>query len=201
MDLENVFRWTGVVLTLFAFSISIYYRSRAARRGRESGDQIDETQEGRIFVVVRKLGGLVLWVSALLYLINPAWMAWAQLDLPAWLRWIGAGIMLVCLPLVYWLFSSLGNNVTTTVVTRKEHQLVTTGPYRYVRHPLYSVGFMLYMALGLLAANWFILLVALLAFALISRRTPLEEQRLIERFGDEYRTYMQRTGRYFPRLG
>ena len=58
--------------------------------------------------------------------------------------------------LMYWVFSSLGDNVTPTVVTRSQLKLVTTGPYRWVRHPLYSVGFLSYVAFAVLAANWFV---------------------------------------------
>jgi protein-S-isoprenylcysteine O-methyltransferase Ste14 len=108
--------------------------------------------------------------------------------------------MVICLPLVYWLFSSLGKNVTHTVAIRKEHTLVKSGPYRWVRHPLYSVGLALFLGLSLLAANWFIALVIIISFSLLTLRTGIEEARLIERFGDEYREYMRVTGRYFPRL-
>jgi protein-S-isoprenylcysteine O-methyltransferase Ste14 len=103
-------------------------------------------------------------------------------------------------PLFYWLFSSLGNNITPTVAIRKDHDLVTSGPYRWVRHPLYSVGFLAFGAFSLLAANWFIFALLILAFIVLMQRTPIEERRLIEHFGDAYREYMQRTGRYLPRL-
>jgi len=108
--------------------------------------------------------------------------------------------MALCVPLIYWLFSSLGKNVTSTVAIRKDHALVTHGPYRWVRHPLYSVGFVAFTGFSLLAANWFILATLLLAFGVLMQRTPIEERRLIERFGDDYLEYMQRTGRYLPRL-
>ena len=108
--------------------------------------------------------------------------------------------MLACLPLIYWLFSSLGKNVTPTVAIRKEHSLVTYGPYRWVRHPLYSVGLVLFLGLSLLAANWFIALAVLCGSPILALRTRIEEARLIEKFGDDYRQYMKTTGRYFPRL-
>ncbi|MGW8251833.1 MAG: methyltransferase family protein, partial [Anaerolineales bacterium] len=78
---------------------------------------------------------------------------------------------------------------------------VTYGPYRWVRHPLYTVGFMMFIGLSLLAANWFIALMLVLGFVPLAMRTPIEEAHLVERFGDEYRRYMRRTGRYLPRFG
>lgn len=196
MDMERVFQITAVVLLLSGFSVSIYYR----RKANQTEDEIDVKEEGSLILNLRRILGLLLWLSAFAYLINPAWMAWSQLPLPYWLRWVGAGIMLVCVPLIYWVFSSLGKNVTPTVVTRQEHTLVTHGPYRWVRHPLYTVAFLLFVGLSLLAANWFIALVLVLGIIPISMRTPLEEDRLVERFGDEYRAYMQHTGRYLPRF-
>jgi protein-S-isoprenylcysteine O-methyltransferase Ste14 len=174
----------------------MYYR----RKANQTGEQIDVQQEGSLVLTLRRLFGSLLWLSALAYLINPRWMAWSSVPLPDWLRWTGAGIMLICVPLVYWVFSSLGKNVTPTVVTRQEHSLVTHGPYRWVRHPLYSVGFLMFVGLSLLAANWFIALTLVLGYIPLAMRTPIEEARLVERFGDQYREYMQRTGRFLPRL-
>jgi protein-S-isoprenylcysteine O-methyltransferase Ste14 len=127
-------------------------------------------------------------------------MTWSQVELPGWLRWAGGILMLGCVPLIYWLFSSLGKNVTQTVAIRKEHSLVRSGPYRWIRHPLYSVGTLLFVSFSLLAANWFIALVIAAGFKILSHRTSIEEARLVEKFGDDYRRYMQTTGRYLPKF-
>jgi protein-S-isoprenylcysteine O-methyltransferase Ste14 len=197
MNDENIYRYFALVVFILTVSISIFYRRRAAR----SGDRISAAQEeGRLLSFVRSLFGLALWGGALAYLIQPGWMAWGQVELPAWLRWAGGFLMLVCVPLVYWVFSSLGKNVTQTVAIRKEHSLVRNGPYRWVRHPLYSVGLFFFLSFSLLSANWFIILVIVAAFKILSLRTNIEEARLIEKFGDDYRQYMQSTGRYLPKF-
>jgi acetamidase/formamidase len=100
---------------------------------------------------------------------------------------------------VYWTFSNLGPNLTDTVVTRRVHTLVTLGPYRWVRHPFYGSVTLLIVALALLAANWFFLLMGSAAVALLVIRTRREEELLVARFGDSYRGYMARTGRFLPR--
>jgi protein-S-isoprenylcysteine O-methyltransferase Ste14 len=148
-----------------------------------------------------KIGGLLLWLSPLVYLINPAWMAWSKIGLPEWVRWLGVGLGVLCTFGIYWLFSSIGSNITPTSATRRKHQLVTSGPYRWVRHPLYTVGTSMFIALGLMADNWFIIALGILAFIAMARRTPKEEANLMEKFGDEYRDYMKRTGRFLPKLG
>jgi protein-S-isoprenylcysteine O-methyltransferase Ste14 len=120
--------------------------------------------------------------------------------LPEWVRWVGVGLALISLPLGYWVLVSLGNNISPTQGTRHGHQLVTHGPYRFVRHPLYSVGLLAYTALALMTAMWWVLVGLLPGLVFILLRTPREEARLIETFGDAYRAYARRTGRFLPKL-
>jgi protein-S-isoprenylcysteine O-methyltransferase Ste14 len=148
-----------------------------------------------------KLGGLVLWLSPIVYMLNPAWMAWSKMDLLEWVRWLGVGLGLTCTALIYWLFSSIGSGITPTSATRKQHTLVTSGPYRWVRHPLYTLGSVAFISLGMVADSWFIILMSVLAFIAMAIRTSKEEANLIEKFGDEYREYMKRTGRFLPKIG
>jgi protein-S-isoprenylcysteine O-methyltransferase Ste14 len=103
--------------------------------------------------------------------------------------------------LAYWVFTNLGNNVSPTVRTRRNAALVTSGPYRWVRHPLYMMGLIAYLGFALLSENWFIALMAVVGFFLLIIRTSSEEDRLVQKFGDEYRQYMNRTGRFLPKLG
>jgi protein-S-isoprenylcysteine O-methyltransferase Ste14 len=56
------------------------------------------------------------------------------------------------------------------------------------------------IAIAVAAANWFILTMGILTFIPLALRTPLEEQRLLETFGEEYQAYMQTTNRYFPKI-
>jgi protein-S-isoprenylcysteine O-methyltransferase Ste14 len=195
---ENIFRIAAALILFIGVGISSYFRRKA---DRDSGEKISRNVDGTVFMNMIKIGGLLLWLSPLVYLINPAWMAWSKIGLPKWVRWLGVAIGILCTLGIYWLFSSIGTGITPTSATRKEHQLVTSGPYRWVRHPLYTVGSSMFIALGLMADNWFIIALAVLAFIAMARRTPKEEANLIEKFGDEYRDYMKRTGRYLPKLG
>jgi protein-S-isoprenylcysteine O-methyltransferase Ste14 len=87
------------------------------------------------------------------------------------------------------------------VLTKERHELVTAGPYRWIRHPLYAVGILLFASIGLIAANWFILgLAALAALFIRFLVIPIEEHELSQKFGDHYGQYIARTGRLFPRV-
>ena len=195
---DTIFRTLAIAIILVGVSISMYYRSRAERAGRE---KIYLKEEGLAIAIGLRLTGLSLWLGVFAYMINPAWMAWARIDLPEWLRWVGVGMGALGDLLAYWVFSHLGNNVTPTVVTRSTATLVTSGPYRWVRHPLYLMGLIGYVGFGLLAENWFIALATVVTFGVMQFRIPKEEARLVEKFGMAYREYMQRTGRFLPRLG
>lgn len=194
---ENIFRIVAAMILFTGIGISSYFRRKA---DRESGETISRKADGTAFTTLIRIGGLVLWLSPLIYLINPAWMAWSKIGLPEWVRWLGVVIGVLCILGIYWLFSSIGSGITPTSATRKEHRLVTSGPYRWVRHPLYTVGSSLFIAFGMMADNWFIAALGLLAFVAMASRTPKEEANLIAKFGDEYREYMRQTGRFFPRL-
>jgi protein-S-isoprenylcysteine O-methyltransferase Ste14 len=194
---ENIFRIVAALILFTGIGISSYFRRKA---DRDSGEQLSRRVDGTLFMRIVQLGGLVLWLSPVVYLVNPAWMTWSKIGLPEGARWLGAGMGILCVLGIYWMFSSIGSGITPTSATRKEHKLVTSGPYRWVRHPLYTFGSSMFIAFGLMADNWFIALLGILAFLAMASRTPKEEANLIEKFGDEYREYMKQTGRYFPKL-
>jgi protein-S-isoprenylcysteine O-methyltransferase Ste14 len=114
------------------------------------------------------------------------------------LRWCGYLLIGIWAVLLVWTFRNLGKNLTDTVVTRKEHSLVTTGPYRYVRHPFYLAFFLAALGGSMVAANWFLLIAGLVPAIFLIARTRIEEEQLVERFGEEYSDYMKITGRFLP---
>ena len=194
---ENIFRVLAAVILFTGIGISSYFRRKA---DRDTGEKISRRVDGSVMMNLIRIGGLMLWLSPLVYLINPVWMAWSKIGLPESVRWLGVGFGILCVLGIYWLFSSIGSGISPTSATRQEHQLVTSGPYRWVRHPLYTVGSSLFIAFGMMSDNWFIALLGVLAFIGMAIRTPKEEANLIEKFGDEYREYMKRTGRFLPKF-
>jgi protein-S-isoprenylcysteine O-methyltransferase Ste14 len=195
--MENIFRILAAVILLTGMSISFYFRIKA---DRETGEKVSRKVDGSPMMYTLMVGGLILWLSPFVYLINPAWMAWSKIGLPDWVRWLGVGLGVIGVCGIYWLFSSIGSGISPTSATRKEHKLVTNGIYKYIRHPLYTFGSSLFLFFGTIADNWFIALLGILAFIAVAIRVPKEEANLIAKFGDEYREYMKRTGRFLPKL-
>jgi protein-S-isoprenylcysteine O-methyltransferase Ste14 len=158
-------------------------------------------REGRwLFIGRTALLGYTMILLAL-YAYNPAWIGVLSIAVPVWLRWVGFGLGLASLGLWTWTQAILGKEWSAQLQVKAEHRLVTGGPYAWVRHPMYTAMFGMGAAFAFLTANWgfFIFAVAMIAGFVL--RAPREEQMLLDAFGEEYRAYQQKTGRFFPRLG
>jgi len=190
-------RWFPLVLLVTALTISGYHRGRA----RIGSETIARRREGGAFMAARALVALPTLLAVIVTAAYPPAMAWATIALPEWARWAGVVLGVLTLPAAHWVLSSLGKNVSETVLTKKDHVLVTRGPYRWIRHPLYTTGIAIFIALGLVQASWLILLLAVIGFVLIQLVViPAEERALTAKFGDRYRDYMTGTGRMLPRF-
>ena len=174
----------------------LYHRIRS----QATHEKLDRRQEGLVILVTLRPIALAGMAGLVAFLVNPRVMTWSSLPLPVSFRWIGVGTGVVAAAMLVWTFHSLGRNITDTVVTRQHHVLVTTGPYRFVRHPFYVASALAFLANALATANWFIALMGGLAMTLLVVRTAIEEEHLVRRFGEDYRWYMRQTGRFFPRL-
>ena len=113
--------------------------------------------------------------------------------------WLGVIAMLASL----WLFQrshkDLGRNWSASLKMREQHQLVTGGVYRYVRHPMYSSFFLLALAQVLLIPNWLAGGAGLIAvLVLYLFRVAREEKMMADQFGDAYQDYCARTARIVP---
>ena len=124
----------------------------------------------------------------------------ADYVMPPVLSWIGVVLILFAL----WLFqrshADLGKNWTATPQLLEGHELVTTGIYSRMRHPMYAAHMVWAAAQTLLIHNWIAgpwMLVFMVPLYLY--RAPIEERFLLEKFGDEYAAYMKRTGRIIPK--
>ena len=180
---------------LILLPVMVFHRVRS----QMTGEPLDRRQEGMLVLLTLRPAGIAHIVGLIAYMINPSRMSWSAMPLPIWLRWTGVAIGAAAGCLLVWTLASLGKNLTDTVVTRKAHTLVTTGPYRWVRHPFYGAVALSMLANSLAAANWFLLATGALFLTMIVIRTRTEEKHLLARFGDAYRAYMDRTGRFLPR--
>lgn len=124
---------------------------------------------------------------------------WMYVSLPFVLRSIGVIVGFAAVTLIVLVHRELGIYFSSTLVIRPEHRLVTTGPYRFVRHPMYSSYLLLFIGAFLVSANWVIGASGTAVIAtLMTVRLTREEALLIDRFGAEYEEYRRNTGMFIP---
>ena len=198
---ESIFRAAFWVLLGSLWAMRVYLRRGVRRPGeRAKVDRKAIEREGHGLFIARTV--LLLFLAALLviYALDASWLRAFAIPLPDWLRWAGFGLGLVGLALWTWTQATLGSEYSPQLQLRQEHRLVTRGPYARIRHPMYMAMFVEGIALALVTASWCFVLFAAAMIAGFIVRAPREEQMMLAAFGNEYRDYMQRTGRFFPKL-
>lgn len=189
--------WNVVFLIGFAAYLGIRHVFAKRTKSQETVlNRIDGLERALLIAVI--VSSLLLPV---LYLFTP-FLAFADYLLPAPVQGFGAAVLGGALWLFWRSHADLGSSWSVSLEIRKEHQLVTEGVYRSIRHPMYAAIWLWCIGQGLILENWMAGWAALICFAgLYVVRTPREEAMMIECFGEAYRGYMLRSGRVLPRIG
>lgn len=140
--------------------------------------------------------GIASIAAASHWLIRPMRLAG---ETPDGVRWIGLLLVIAGLILWYQAVRALGPNWIPGVAVRNQHRLVTHGPYRYVRHPMYSAFLLIGLGMGLAAPAWIIGIYVGLPYLAYLLRIPAEERMLRERFPRQWDQYAEKTGVLFPK--
>ena len=129
------------------------------------------------------------------------WLDFANYTLPAWAGWLGVALMTGAIFIFWRAHVDLGLNWSPTLEIREKHTLITRGIYSVIRHPMYASQILWSLAQILLLQNWIAGFSSLVVFfPFYFMRVPAEEQLMLEQFGDQYRSYMQKVGAVFPKL-
>ncbi len=139
----------------------------------------------------------------LLLLVNlfvVAWFGYAEIGvLTDWAYYLGLSLSILANATYFWGHQSLGRYFSSMVVVYQGHQLVEHGPYRFVRHPMYSSVLLGSIGVGLMAQSWAALGYIVISNAiLVAYRTSVEEKALISELGEQYISYTRRVKRLIP---
>ncbi len=116
-----------------------------------------------------------------------------------WIFYIGEAFILFGIVFRWIIIRSLGKYFTVDVTIKNDHQIKKEGFYKYLRHPSYAFSLLTSLGLGLYLNNWFSLFLAFLPpFFAFLYRIKVEEQALVEKFGDEYLEYRKKTKKLIP---
>ena len=196
MRIDNIFEW----IFLGGFIIGC-----VIRRIYTGGHRRDRAVKKRRSPLDISLIGLatVGFLAPFFYLCTGR-LDFADYDLPPylnWLGWLGAAVFAAALLLLWRAHAELTRNWSAIPQINQDHTLVTTGVYSRIRHPMYAAHLLWALAQALLLHNYIAgpaFLVGFTVFCLV--RIPLEEKMMLDHFGDEYRAYTTRTGRFLPKL-
>lgn len=197
MPAELVYRGLFTLSGIIMLVIRIYYQSKVLHTKEKI-----ELREGWASLAAGAVAALTTIVFGLEYIIYPGVFGFAYTWVyPDWLRWLGAGCLLVGIGLLWLAHHHLGKSFYSLIVAKEKHQFVQSGPYALIRHPIYAAYLLNYLGGGLLASNLVLTFIPLPCFALLVwLRMGKEEAVMIDQFGQTYRDYMDRTGRLVPKI-
>jgi protein-S-isoprenylcysteine O-methyltransferase Ste14 len=196
MENETLFR---ILLPVLVIGFALHRGYYVKFHSKLESDTMKKREEG-IASRIAGLLGILGFVSTIAYVINSNWLAFANLPFPTGLRWTGIIPALVGFALLQWAQVTLANSWSDTPRMMKEQTLITSGPYKFIRHPIYTAFILILGAPLLISANWLIGLCWLGMTTLeVVSRIGFEEALMLEFFGDKYHEYMITTGRLLPK--
>jgi protein-S-isoprenylcysteine O-methyltransferase Ste14 len=178
--------WLGTMWLLWAlYWLVASFGGKAVRR-RES-----------VASRIAHLGPLAL-AACLLVIHLPAPLGSRFLPDSAMATWLGAGLTAAGLGFATWARVHIAGNWSGTVTLKENHELVRSGPYRWVRHPIYSGLLLAFAGSGLATGEWRGVLAWLIVLLALWRKSRLEERWLAEQFGPEYARYRREVAALVP---
>ncbi len=190
--------WFGNAAILINIGSTIAIRIPHARQSRNM--PVAQSKRGPLETALLGLMWISMVVLPLVAIFTPL-LSFSnyELQLPAFL--LGVGCLVAGLYLFYRSHADLGKYWSISLEIRESHQLITSGVYGSVRHPMYSAIFLQAIAQMLLLPNWIAGPACFVAFlVMFALRVGVEERMMLEKFGDSYVSYMSRTKRLIPGL-
>lgn len=195
MDINELTYKIMLVLLVLAMNlIRAYYQRRYRTTHTQTVLERATTRERRMVWLMF----FALAVPGMMWLFT-SWLSFGQFQLPTEVRVLGFMIGVYGMWLFHYVHKTLGDNWSPVLEIRKEHTLIISGPYKWVRHPMYADMMLWLVSFTLITANWFYALTISTGLAILFFvRIPDEEKLMTDQFGEQYRAYMRKTKRLIP---
>lgn len=182
------------LLIYFSIRLYFYHKNNLIVSGHYGA------REGKFMFAIRNGVAFLGFIFYFMFLFDVKFVQFSFVEIPFFLNMLGAVLVFLGLAFLFIVHLGLGKNFTPTLDIKKEHKLVTTGVYAYVRHPMYTALLLLVYSSALLLGNYIIFFFAIFATIYIKCRIPDEEKLMIDSFGEDYKKYIQNSGCLTPKF-
>lgn len=191
--MEEYILKAAFVLAFMAYCAVRVSFSRRSKQHQPVRSYRTTAEEMKIFIV-----WVFMALLPFLCVFTP-WFNRFSWDIALWGRVTALVLLALNVGFFYHIHKQLGNNWSPVLEVKEKHQLVTAGVYKYIRHPMYTQCWIWVLLQGIVLGNWLVELTGIVAWGfLYFTRVGHEEKLMLETFGEQYRQYMQRTGRLLP---
>ena len=193
---------TAAVWTYWIIVGAMSWRVRRRTR-RLAGVMPQQALERRLWLVWVPM--VVLWMALPMIALHSRTMPfavpdWAREGPYAVIRGIAALVAVGALVATIECWKRMGRNWRMAVTPGEKTELVTTGLYRSIRHPIYALSILLVAATAVVLPTWPMIAIALTNATLVNLKARNEERHLLGMHGDAYAAYLASTGRFLPPL-
>ncbi len=190
------FRWSPGALIDFSWLLFVLYWLATAIRAKKPAKQ--QSRGARlVYIAYMAVGFWLVWFSAppLLDFLNRRFVSDDR-----WILWLGAALVFAGIFFAIWARATIGRNWSAEVQIKQEHQLIRSGPYAHIRHPIYT-GMLIAVAGSALAIGEYHALFGLLVVGFgFARKAKTEEAFLSAQFGPAFAEHQRHTGFFLPRF-
>jgi protein-S-isoprenylcysteine O-methyltransferase len=189
------FVWPYALVFWAAYVWSFLPEWKVVRGGVQGARSADSKDGGSIRIL---LGGM--WIALMLgFLLSFAKAGSFPRGAQVPVFVIGAALIILGSLLRRWCFRTLGQYFTGDVKASVDQPVIRTGPYRFVRHPSYTAGIMMFTGIGLALGSWFsFLLITIASIATYWYRVTIEERALLGTIGEQYASFIKERKRFIP---
>jgi len=186
-----------IIFIIYALMLGLLRLMQHLKYRKEKTPLFKVSKSEYVTFILAFLGMLII---PLIHIFT-GWLEMFRMNLPDWVRLCGPAIGTFGLVLLWWVHQTLGYHWAPIPEIEKDHKLLKDGPYKHVRHPMYTAFYMLIIGALLALSNWLVGIASFISWTIFCRvRITMEEEMMIKEFGPEYQEYIRTTGSLLPKL-